>query len=69
MCKIKTIMENKKEKTEKKSLESWAKEADEFFDNKEVEQFLWYCENERFISRSEMMTKKRFQGLMAGFGY
>jgi hypothetical protein len=56
-------------KTEKKSLESWARKADEFFDNKEVEQFLWYCEDERFISRSKMVTEKTFRGLMAGFGY
>lgn len=62
-------MENKKEKTEKKSIEAWARKTDELFDNKEVEQFLWYCEDKRFISRSEMVTEKTFRGLMAGFGY
>ena len=60
MCKIKTIMENKKEKTKTKTLEAWARKADEFFDNREVEQFLWYCEDERFISLSKMETEKTF---------
>ena len=62
-------MKNKKENTEKRTLESWVGSADEFFDKKEREQFLWYCENERFISRSAMVTKKHFRGLMAGVGY
>lgn len=56
-------------KTEKKSLETWAIKADEFFDNKEAEQFLWYCEEERLIPRSKMVTEKTFRGLMACFGY
>lgn len=62
-------MENKNEKTEKRSLESWARNAEEFFDKKEIEQFLWYCEEELFISRSKMVTEKYFRGLMAGIGY
>ena len=60
-------MENKKEKTEKKSLETWARK--ELFDAEEVEGFLQYCEDELFLSRSKMMTKWRFMGLMASLGY
>ena len=59
-------MENKNVE-EKKTLESWARK--ELFDAEEVEGFLQYCEDELLISRSKMMTKKRFQDLMAGFGY
>ena len=60
-------MENKKEKIEKKSLETWARK--ELFDAEEVEGFLQYCEDELFLSRSKMMTKRHFMGLMASLGY
>lgn len=60
-------MENKKKNNDEKSLERWAYR--ELFDSKEAEEFLEYCEDELFISRSKMMTEQRFMGLMAGFGY
>ena len=59
-------MENKKEKIEKKSLETWARKELNF---EEVEGFLQYCEDELLLSRSKMMTERRFMGLMASFGY
>ena len=62
----KKVMGNKKNDVDEKTLESWARK--EIFDD-EVEGFLQYCEDELLLSRSKMMTKQRFQGLMAGFGY
>ena len=59
-------MENKKEKIEKKSLETWARKE---LNSEEVEGFLQYCEDELLLSRSKMMTERRFMGLMASFGY
>lgn len=63
----KIVMENKKNDVDEKTLESWARK--ELFDAEEVEGFLQYCEDELFIPRSKMMTKKRFQDLMASLGY
>jgi len=60
-------MENKKNDVDEKTLESWARK--ELFDDEEVEGFLQYCEDELFIPRSKMMTKQRFQELMASLGY
>ena len=62
----KKVMGNKKNDVDEKTLESWARK--EIFDD-EVEGFLQYCEDELLLSRSKMMTKQRFQSLMAGFGY
>jgi len=63
----KIVMENKKNDVDEKTLESWARK--ELFDAEEVEGFLQYCEDELFIPRSKMMTKQRFQKLMASLGY
>ena len=62
-------MENKNEKNEKRSLESWARKSDKLFDKEEVEQFLSYCDNKLFLLRTEMVTEKYFQALIASFGY
>ena len=62
----KIVMGNEKKNVEEKSLESWARK--EIFDD-EVEGFLQYCEDELLLSRSKMMTKQRFQKLMASLGY
>lgn len=55
-------MENKKEKTAKKSLEVWARK--EFFDD-ELWQFLNYCDD--IYSPDEMISEKEFKKLKAGF--
>ena len=62
----KKVMGNKKNDVDEKTLESWARK--ELFDD-EVEGFLQYCDDKLLLSRSKMMTKQRFQDLMASLGY
>ena len=59
-------MENKKKNVDEKTLEAWARK--ELFDAEEVEGFLQYCEDELLIPRSKIITKQRFQSLMADLG-
>lgn len=58
-------MENKKKNVDEKTLEAWARKE---LDAEEVEGFLQYCEDELSISRSKIITKQRFQSLMADLG-
>ena len=58
-------MENKNIE-EKKTLESLAYK--ELFDRQEVEQFLHYCEDKHFLSRSEEVTERFFRGLLVSSG-
>lgn len=57
----------KKEKTEKKSLESWAKK--ELFDSKDVKGFLFDCEEIYLYPPSKMVTWDFFRDLAIGLGY